>query len=402
MSASSSVTDTTDPHVGSDSTCFHCGLPIPESGDVPRLDVLGEVRRFCCPGCQVVCKAIVDAGFSDYYRYRTEKAASARHQIIPEFLQQVGLYDRPEIQHGFVSAEQDWREAALLLENIRCPACLWLNERQLRGLDGVIDVHIDDVTQRARVRWDPNRIRLSDILRAIAGIGYIAHPYDASRSEQLGRLRRRRSTERLIFAGATGMIVMHFSLASWFMGGPGDDGQLALWEAVGRWTSLLVVSLILAYPGQEFFAGALNDLKNRRLGMDIPVVLGLSGAFFGSLFATVTGRGEVYFESIAMFVFFLLLARRYELRGKLRAADRLESLSRVTPRTAHRLDAAGQGVDVPVGELVPGDRVRLLPGEVAGDDDLEVVPGLRQSTLERRPEKAIGPVIGRHANGDGR
>ena len=69
-----------------------------------------------------------------------------------------------------------------------------------------------------------------------------------------------------------------------------------------------------------------------------------------------------------MFVFFLLLARRYELRGKLRAADRLERLARVSPRTAHRLDATGQGVEVPVGELVPGDRVRLLPGETLAVD----------------------------------
>ncbi len=368
MSGSPSTAAATDDHTGADFTCFHCGLPVPDPGKAPRLDVLGGSRAFCCAGCQAVCKAIVDAGLADYYRYRTEKAASARHQVIPDFLQQVGLYDRPEIQNGFVTAEHGWREAALLLENIRCPVCLWLNERQLRGLDGVIDVHIDDVTQRARVRWDPERIRLSDILRAIADIGYIAHPYDASRSEQLNRLRRRRSTERLIFAGATGMLVMHFSLATWFMGGPGVDGQLALWEVVGRWTSLLVVSLILAYPGQEFFAGAWSDLKNRRLGMDVPVVLGLSGALLGSLHATITGQGEVYFESIAMFVFFLLLARRYELRGKLCAADRLERLERVAPRTAHRLDTAGQGVEVTVGDLVPGDRIRLLPGETLAVD----------------------------------
>ena len=363
MSVSSSTADGTDTPAKPDSACFHCGLPIPDPVRAPRLDVIGQSRSFCCPGCQAVCKAIVDSGFSDYYRYRTEKAASARHQIIPDFLQQVGLYDRPEIQHGFVTSESGWCEAALLLENIRCPACLWLNERQLRGLDGVLDVNIDDVTQRARVRWDPDRIRLSDILRAIAAIGYVAHPYDASRSEQLNRLRRRRSTERLIFAGLTGMLVMHFSLASWFMGGTGADGQLALWEVVGRWTSLLVTGLILAYPGQEFFAGAWNDARNRRLGMDVPVVLGLSGAWLGSLYATVTGHGQVYFESIAMFVFLLLLARRYELRGKLRASDRLERLARLTPRTARRLDATDRTVEVSVGELVPGDSIRLLPGE---------------------------------------
>ena len=310
-----------------------------------------------------VCKAITDAGLDDYYRYRTDPAVSASRQIIPEFLNQAGLYDRPEIQKDFVSHTGDWREAALLLENIRCPACLWLNERRLRGLPGVIDVHIDDTTQRARVRWDPEVIRLSTILRAIADIGYIAHPYDARRSEQIDRMRRRRSTERLIFAGATGMLVMHFSLATYFMGGTETEAQLPLWITLGRWSSLLLVTLILAYSGQEFFAGAWSDLKIRRLGMDVPVVIGLTAAWLGSLYANLNGQGEVYYDSIAMFVFLLLLARRQELRGKLRAADRLERLARVIPRTACRLDEAGQWNEVSIDELDAGDRIRLLPGE---------------------------------------
>jgi Cu2+-exporting ATPase len=225
---------------------------------------------------------------------------------VPDFLSQVELFDRPEIQQDFVIPVGDAREAALLLDNIRCPACLWLNERHLRSLPGVLDVHIDDTTQRARVRWDPHTIRLSEILRAITDIGYLAHPYDASRSEQLNRLRRQRSTERLIFAGAVGMLVMNFSLATYLMGDTGPAGELPLWIIIGRWTSLLLALLLLAWPGQEFFAGAWNDLRHRRLGMDVPVVLGLSAAFVGSLHATVTGQGEVYFDSIAMFVFLAL------------------------------------------------------------------------------------------------
>jgi Cu2+-exporting ATPase len=282
---------------------------------------------------------------------------------VPDFLSRVELFDRPEIQQDFVTHVGDTREAALLLDNIRCPACLWLNERHLRSLPGVVEVYIDDTTQRARVRWDPQVIRLSEILRAITDIGYLAHPYDATRSEQLNRLRRRRSTERLIFAGAVGMLVMNFSLATYFMGDTGAAGALPLWISVGRWTSLLATLLLLAYPGQEFFAGAWNDLRHRRLGMDVPVVLGLSAAFIGSLHATVTQQGEVYFDSIAMFIFLLLLARRLELRGKLRAADRLDRLARIMPRTASRLDAAGAVTAVAVDELVPGERIRLSPGE---------------------------------------
>ena len=349
--------------VSADTRCFHCGLPVPKSLQAPMLEVLGEQRSFCCHGCHAVCKAIIGAGLDDYYRHRSDPAVSANRQLVPDFLSQVELFDRPEIQQDFVTHIGATRQAALLLDNIRCPACLWLNERHLRSLRGVIDVHIDDTTQRARVRWDPQTIRLSEILRAITDIGYIAHPYDATRSEQLNKLRRRRSTERLIFAGAVGMLVMNFSLATYVMVDPGPGGVLPLWVTLGRWTSLLLALLLLAWPGQEFFIGAWNDFRHRRLGMDVPVVLGLSAAFVGSLHATVTGQGEVYFDSIAMFIFFLLLARRWELRGKLSAADRLDRLARTTPRTASRLDAAGEITTVPVDELAVGDRIRVLPGE---------------------------------------
>jgi len=356
-----------------ESRCFHCGLPsLPAAARIPALEVLGERRTFCCHGCHAVCKAICAAGLDDYYRHRTDPAVSANAEFVPDFLKQVELFDRPEIQQDFVTHVGDSCEAALLLDNIRCPACLWLNERHLRSLPGVLDVHIDDTTQRARVRWDPETIRLSEILRAITDIGYIAHPYDATRSEQLQRLRRRRSTERLIFAGAIGMLVMNFSLATYVIDDTDAAAALPLWITLGRWTSVLLSVLLLAYPGQEFFAAAWNDLRHRRLGMDIPVVLGLSAAFFGSLQATVTGHGEVYFDSIAMFIFFLLLARRWELRGKLSAADRLDRLSRVTPRTASRLGAGGETVDIAVDELAVGDLIRLLPGETLSVDGILV------------------------------
>lgn len=350
--------------------CFHCDLPLPTDEVIPRLEVDSIEREFCCNGCHAVCNAIVEAGLSDYYRHRTESAASSRGDVLPDFLDRVGLYDRPEIQKEFVSLGNGWKEAYLLLENIRCPACLWLNERHLRSLKGVLDVHIDDVTQRARVRWDPEAIKLSGILKAITDIGYVAHPYDASRSVQLQKIRQRRSTERLFFAGAIGMLVMNFSLATYFLGGPDPSGQLPLWITIGRWTGLILATLILAYPGQEFFAGAWNDLKNKRLGMDVPVVLGLLTAYMGSMHSTVTGVGEVYFDSIAMFVFFLLIARRFELRGKLLAADRLERLASIIPGTSVRINEDGSRAQVATEVLVPGDLVRLKPGETVPVDGI--------------------------------
>ncbi len=355
-----------DPQSGA--SCFHCGLPLdPAYGST--LVVLGEPRRFCCPGCLAVCQTIVGAGLEDYYSHRREQAITA--DAVPEIVRKLGFYDHPEVQKSFVREHADSREAALLLENIRCAACLWLNEQVLRSLDGVLEVDLDYASHHARVRWDPARIKLSEILESIVNIGYVAHPYDPVRREELNALQRKRSNERLIFAGVISMLVMEFAVAGYFMGHSDETGEVALWTRIGRWTSLFATTVMMAYPGQEFFIGAWRDLRNRRLGMDVPIVLGIVGAYLGSLYTTITLRGEVYYDSIAMFIFLVLLARRIELRGRLRAADALDRVGRIVPRLANRIEAGGEQT-VLVVDLKPGDRVRVRPGEVVPTDGILV------------------------------
>ncbi|MCB1738515.1 MAG: cation-translocating P-type ATPase, partial [Gammaproteobacteria bacterium] len=230
---------------------------------------------------------------------------------------------------------------------------------------GVVDVDIDYASQRAQVTWDPQRIRLSDILEAIAAIGYVAYPYDASHREQLLKDQKRRSAERLIFAGLVGMPVMEFALATYLfpaMFASTPDG-LELWQVIGRWTSLLAVIALLVYPAQDFFVGAWRDIKSRRLGMDVPIVLGILTALIGSVVATVEKAGEVYYDSIAMFIFFLLIARYVEMRGRISAADALDRLARVVPETARRIDDQGVENEVTLFEIQPGDRVAIHAGE---------------------------------------
>ncbi|MGC8731183.1 MAG: heavy metal translocating P-type ATPase [Halothiobacillaceae bacterium] len=341
-------------------TCFHCGLDVPQGVDL-HYPVLGKDRVFCCSGCYAACKTIVEAGFEDFYRYR-EQQGEVNAQVLPDVLKNLTLYDRPEIQQGFVRTEGAACEAALILENIRCAACLWLNEQHLRAQPGVLDVHLDYASHQARIKWDPAITKLSDILQAIAAIGYVAHPYDPAHRERLLEEERRRSVERLLFAGLLGMQVMMFAIATYWMGGYDETGKLALWEIIGRWTSLLITLIMLVYSGADFFTGAWRDLRHKRLGMDVPIVLGLVTAWTGSLWATIVGDEDVYFDSIGMFIFFVLLARVVELKGRMAAADVLDRLMKVIPRTAFRVEH-GQAVEVPVVDLMPGDIVRLLPGE---------------------------------------
>jgi Cu2+-exporting ATPase len=309
-----------------------------------------------------VARTIVEAGLSDYYQYRTESAARADPDVVPDIVRRLGLYDHPDVQRSFVRASGEYREASLILEDIRCAACLWLNEQHLRRLPGVVDVRMDYASQRARVVWDPAHVRLSDILRAVTEIGYVAHPYDPSHRERLLRDQRRRDLARILFAAVVGMPVMQFTLATYLIGAP-PTGPLELWEVIGRWTTLAASTAVLAYSGQDFFVGAWRDFRAGRLGMDVPIVLGLVTAWLGSAAATVLERGDYYADSITMFVLFVLLARRYEMRGREAAANAMDRLARVVPQTARRLGPEGDAEEVAAVDLAPGDRLRVLPGE---------------------------------------
>ena len=151
-------------------SCFHCGLPVPDNTRY-SVRIQGKDRPMCCPGCEAVAKAIVDNGLQSFYDYRTERSAVAR-QLVPDELNKLELYDRPDLQKSFVySDEAEIKQASLILEGIVCAACVWLSERHVTRLPGVISFQVNYSTHRATLKWDNARIKLSDVLKAISDIG---------------------------------------------------------------------------------------------------------------------------------------------------------------------------------------------------------------------------------------
>ncbi len=339
-------------------TCFHCGLPVPRGVD-HRVVIKGEPRAMCCLGCTAVAHAIVEAGLDDFYNHRTATAPTAR-ELVPEVLRQLELYDHPDIQKSFVHATGEHvREANLILEGITCAACVWLNERHIATLPGVLEVSANYATHRARIRWDDTRIRLSGILEAVSRIGYIAHPYDPDRQQDILARERKQQLRRLGLAGVLGMQVMVLAEALY----AGDYfGIEASFRNLFNWIGLALTLPVLLYSAQPFFRAAWRDLRQRQAGMDVPVSLGIGFAFAGSLWNTVQGSGAVYYDSVVMFVFFLLTARYFELVARARATAAQENLVRMVPAMATRITAQGDDI-VPVAELRPGDHVRVRPGE---------------------------------------
>lgn len=347
--------------------CYHCGQTVP-NGANHRVRIDGQDRSMCCAGCQAVAQAIVASGLDDYYRNRDALPDSPRGAI-PDELGSLLLYDHAEFQKSFVRAlSEHEREASLILEGITCAACIWLNEQHVARLSGVTGVDINYATRRARVRWDESRIHLSDILAAIAAIGYRAHPYDAERSETLARQEQRSALWRLFVAGFGMMQVMMYAVPVYLAG----DGEMTpAIESLLRWASLALTVPVVAYSSAPFFRNALRDLRLRRVGMDVPVALGVGAAFLASVWATLTSSGEVYFDSVTMFVFFLLGGRYLEMRARQRAVSITEALAKLMPAVAWRLAAyPGQqrSEQVVVADLRPGDVVLVKPGEAIPAD----------------------------------
>ncbi|MDH5180125.1 MAG: heavy metal translocating P-type ATPase [Gammaproteobacteria bacterium] len=342
----------------SNQSCYHCGLPVP-AGSAYRVEVLGAERAMCCPGCQAVARAIVDGGMSDFYKHRTTSSITPQ-SAVPELLKEIALYDKPELQRSFVrEAGENLREASLIMEGIVCAACIWLNERHIGQLPGVSEFTVNYATHRAQLKWDNSQIQLSEILKAIANIGYLAHPFDPGRQEQLYKKERGTALRRLAVAGFGAMQVMMLAVALY----AGEHHGIAEnMKQFFRWVSLVIAAPVILYSARPFFTGAVNDLRRRRLGMDVPVALAIGGAFIASCYATISQSGEVYFDSVTMFTFFLLSGRFLEMGARQRAGQAAEELVKLLPAMATRLTARGEEV-VPVSDLVPGDRIRVRPGE---------------------------------------
>jgi len=383
-------------------SCYHCGLPVP-AGVEFGVEIDGQHRDMCCAGCQAVASAIVAGGLSDYYRHRDAMPESPR-EAMPQALQELGLFDHPDVQKNFVRPiGEHEREAALILEGITCSACVWLNEQHIARQAGGTAGDINYATRRARVRWDERQIRLSQILEAIAAIGYRAHPYDAARSELIAQKERKAALWRLFVAGFGMMQVMMYAVPVYVAEEGTMTGDI---EQLMRWASLILTLPVVFYSAAPFFAHAWRDLKLRRVGMDVPVALGVGSAFAASVWATLMASGQVYFDSVTMFVFFLLGGRFLEMVARQKAARGVEELARVLPAFASRYSSYPEGeLDrVAVSNLAAGDVVLVSPGEVIPADGI-VITGASSAdesllTGESRPvDKHAGDqVIGGSMN----
>ncbi len=365
-------------------TCFHCGLEVPD-GSRLTAEVLGERRPMCCIGCRAAAEMLEAQGLSEWYRRRaTLPGAPART------LEAVGDENdplaTPEIEASYLirDGEAPGRHSAgLLVEGLSCAACTWVIEAHLGGLDGVEGCRVALPERRVVVDFDPARTSLRAVVLRLAEIGFASRPDRPSEAAALEREENRSALIQLGVSGLGAMNVMSYAMGL-YVGA--FDGIEAGSVALMRWMGFLVATPVVLYAGRPFFEAAWRELKVRRPGMDVPVALAIGFAYLVSVYATLMGVGEVYFESICMFIFFLGVGRYLEQRIRQRASSLTRSLAESSPAIARRVDAEGERV-IPAERLAVGDRFRVRPGETIAADGrvLEGESAVQEALLTGEP-----------------
>lgn len=318
----------------------------------------------CCPGCVAVADAIVAANLDSYYQHRSE--ASANPDALPKALaDELALYDRADVQQGFVQHDGALSTTCLLIEGISCAACGWLIEKHLRKLSGVTEANLNLSNHRLYVSWNAEQLPLSQLLNALRSIGYAAHPYHPDRAAAQLATENRRALRQLGVAGMLWMQVMMASMATW----PEFSLDLSReMDQILRWVSLFLTTPIVFYCCGDFFKGALRDLRTRHLTMDVSVSLAIGGAYLAGIWSTLFQHGELYFDAVGMFALFLLAGRYLERRARERTAAATAQLVNLLPASCLRLDAQGQSERILLSELQLDDSILVPPGALLAAD----------------------------------
>jgi len=303
--------------------CFHCGDPVPQPPF--HTEILGKSREMCCMGCQLAAQSIVEAGLEQYYLDRSEINRTAS---LPTQLTRLEVYDHDEIKSQFVYAQDGLSVAELSVNNLRCAACTWLIESRLDELEGISKCQVNLTNQRMRVIWNEDKLPISRILAVINEIGYEAKPYRQDTHEAMLARHNNQMLLRLGIAALGSMQAMMYAVALYF----GEYSDMLIFQRdFLRWVSLFVSTPVFFYAGIPFFTSAWSAIRARQVNMDVPVSLALIITFFASLYATITGQGETYYDSVSMFIFFLLAGRYIEHNARLKAATMANDLVVVEP-----------------------------------------------------------------------
>jgi len=336
--------------------CDHCHLEFDESVMIED-ESGGEKKYFCCKGCQGVYHLLKSEGLDSFY----DKLGNTKLNPASEKKDDdLGKFDLEGFKKKYIKVRNDgFYEISLIMEGIHCSACVWLNEKVLHQTDGIIEASINYTNNKAKVIWDPDVITMSKIIETIRSIGYNAYPYDPSLQENRAVQKRRDYYARILVAVFATMNIMWIAIAQYigFFTGMRADIKNVLNIA-----EFVLATPTLFYSGWVYYRGAYYGIKNRFINMDFLVATGATLAYIYSLYAMITQKGEVYFDSVTMIITFVLVGKYLEVLSKKQAVDTLDSLLGTAPTEVTVIKDSEKSL-VLVENVEPEDIIEVKPGE---------------------------------------
>ena len=300
--------------------CSHCHLEFTQ--DVMIKD---EDHYFCCNGCQGVFHLLSDEGLDSFYEKSHGVTLTPPTQQYEDSLN----FNAPAFYDKFVKInDEGFSEVSLIIEGIHCSACVWLNEKALHKMDGVIEASINFTNNKAHIIWVDEVLKLSQIIDMIRAIGYNAYPYDASLQEAHANKVRKDYYLRMAVAIFSSMNVMWIAVAQYagYFSGITQEMKTILNIAEG-----VLATPVLFYSGWVFFRGAYFGIKNKVVNMDLLVATGALLTYIYSIYITLLEHGEAYFDSVSMIITFVLIGKFLEVLSKKNAADTLDIIGKHLP-----------------------------------------------------------------------
>ena len=341
--------------------CYHCQQPVPAG--IHITDDHGHA--YCCHACEAVAHIISAHHLEQYYQVRDRPAPRPEHPYDPAHWQ---AYDLPEIAAQYTYKDGDDQEIHLYIDGLHCAACTWLISHALQDAHGISHTRINLGTGRAEIRWRDTP--LSAILATIASLGYTPNLHTPDEEDNKQRRERNHDLLRLIVAGLGMMQVMMFATGLYTGAWHGIDHE---YEQLLRWISLLCSAPVMLYAGYPYLKNAWLGLRHRQPNMDLPIALACAGAWLASLYHTLIGRGEIYYDGVTMFIFFISISRYLEAHTRRRARHNQQHFARLLPDAVYKYSDRGETQLVPLPAIQPGDHIRVLPthtipvdGEITG------------------------------------
>ncbi|NOQ30133.1 MAG: cadmium-translocating P-type ATPase [Helicobacteraceae bacterium] len=362
--------------------CDHCHLEFGK--DVMIKD---DEHYFCCGGCQGVFHLLSENGLDSFY----DKAGSTKLSRPVEEFEDSITFDTPSFYDKFVSKDKDgFSEVSLIIEGIHCSACVWLNEKALGQMDGVIEAYINHTNNKAKITWSDSNVKLSQIIDMIRAIGYDAFPYDPSIQEVRADKARKDYYMRLAVAVFGSMNIMWIAVAQYAGYFTGITQEIKTILNTAEW---ILSTPVLFYSGWNFFKGSYYGIKNHIVNMDILVATGATLTYIYSIYITLNNSGEAYFDSVSMIITFVLIGKFLETLSKKSAADTLDVMSKNIPSEISVIENENI-VLKNVNDVEIGDTIMLRLGERAVIDGilLEGESNFDESSLSGESEPILKKV----------